>query len=99
MRFQKLNVITDILALIAFIISASSGITLVHVFRKIIPTTDMLLGMSINAWRTIHDYSSIILIILIIVHILFHIGWIKEIPDILKAKIQGQNGNKKRTSV
>ena len=77
----KTNIIIDILAFIAFIFSALSGIVLLWIAPR---GGSTFLGLLKNGWTGIHNISSMILIILVIIHIILHWNFIKNIPKCLK---------------
>jgi len=85
MNKVKLNIFTDIITGLLFLVSATSGLVL----KFFLPNGSGKLGrLFLNLvrenWLSIHDISSIGFLILIIIHLLSHWKWILNIPSMLK---------------
>lgn len=85
MASAKTNAIVDILAGIAFLVSAISGLVLKFILPRGSGKIGLIfLGIARENWLLIHDVSSIALILLVIIHLLLHWQWIKCIPKFFK---------------
>jgi len=88
MSRNRLYIIINLIALLAFLVSFGSGLVL-------------WLGPSVGSgrtgadfwtlarhdWFTIHLYASLILGLIVVVHILIHFSWIRNIGRLWKMKI------------
>ena len=72
---MKANTIVDIVAFFVFLISAFSGFVLLG---------DVSFGLARHDWKGIHNISSIIFVILVVIHLVLHWRWVKNIPKILR---------------
>jgi hypothetical protein len=62
---MKLNTAVDIMELLAFVLSAASGIVLkMHIA---------------GAWKPLHVLTSFVLVALVLIHILLHKTWFKNL--------------------
>jgi len=81
----KTNSVVDILAFIALLVSALTGIILKFVLpRGSGKLGSIFLGILRESWLEIHDISSIAFIVLVLVHLILHWNWIKCIPRFFK---------------
>ena len=84
MNKLKTNIIIDILMLISMAIVSGSGYLLDEVVRRGVT----FLGMGRGVWRDIHLWSGIIIVVLLILHIIFHWKTVngfftKHIPNVV----------------
>jgi hypothetical protein len=85
MASPKTNAIVDILAGISFFFSALSGLVLKFILpRGSGKLGETVIGLYRENWLSMHDTSSIIFIILIIIHLVLHWKWILCIPKFFK---------------
>jgi len=75
----KFNAVVNILSLLFFIISAFSGFVLMFLFP---PGGGGLtfLGFVRHKWINIHTQSSVIFILLVVVHLMLHWNYFKNLP-------------------
>lgn len=90
---NKLNIIVDILNFFVGLISFVSGfvvwkfLPLGYGFRGgrgILTNNYSFWGLSRYNWIQIHSVSSLIFFVLIILHLILHWSWLKNLPKILK---------------
>lgn len=81
MNKTKLNYIVDFLAFIFFIISAVSGLAmLLHMPSGVRQgRLQEFLGIQKEAWLGLHNGTSLILIVLVIIHFILHWEWIARV--------------------
>ncbi len=69
----------DVLALLTFLISAISGLALMHPGSHSLaigsPTGDALLGLSRFEWQHLHTQFSLIFVALVAIHLIMHRRW------------------------
>lgn len=91
MEKTRLDYWVDISLLIAFIISAVSGLVLEFAFISAQPGVGrnvLFLGTSKVMWLPWHSVSSIIMTFLILVHLALHFNWLKVmIKSLFKSKV------------
>ena len=92
MKKTKLNIFVDIVAFLAFLVSLISGLVL----WQVLPsgegfqggrgelTEKIFLGMERHDWLEIHDISSLLFAVIVLLHIILHWNWIKNIPKMLR---------------
>ena len=68
MNKLKTNIIIDVLLLASMAVVSSSGYLLDEVVRRGVT----FMGMGRRAWRDIHLWSGIIIVVLLVLHIIFH---------------------------
>jgi len=86
---SKLNYIIDFFAFISFVISAVSGLVMLIYMPSGVRQGRFqeFLGIQKGVWVGMHDWSSIILIVLITIHFILHWDWIaRATKDIFKKK-------------
>jgi cytochrome b subunit of formate dehydrogenase len=74
----KINYIVDFFMTISFIITAISGLVIFFFLPEGIKRGgyQQFMGIMKQNWILIHDYSGIIMLVLVIVHFLLHWNWI-----------------------
>lgn len=85
----KLNYTIDFLAFIFFAISAVSGLAMLIFMPSGVRQGRLqeFLGIQKGVWAGIHNWSGIILIILIVIHFILHWEWIVQMTkNIFKTK-------------
>lgn len=94
MNKQKVNYFIDFLALISFIATAISGLAIKFFMPSGVRQGRLqeFLGIQKGAWSEIHDWSGILLIIFVIIHIILHWNWIVSMT---KNMFQPNNGENK----
>jgi len=89
---NKINLIIDIVAFAAFLMSSSTGVVLWRVFPTggrfrgggFLTGENIFLGLLHHQWNTLHIYASLIFLALILTHLIFHWAWIKNMPRLFK---------------
>lgn len=78
MNKMKTNYIIDFLAFVSFVITAVSGLAIKFFMPSGVRQGRFqeFLGIQKGAWSQIHDWSGIILIIFVIIHLILHWDWI-----------------------
>ena len=78
MNKQKINYVIDFLALISFLVTAFSGLTIKFFMPSGVRQGRLqeFLGLRKEFWSEIHDWFGIIFIVLVVVHFLLHWDWI-----------------------
>lgn len=74
----KINYVVDFLAFISFVVVAFSGIA-IKIFMPSGVRQGRLqefLGIQKTVWSEIHDWSGILMIILVLIHLVLHWNWI-----------------------
>jgi hypothetical protein len=91
MKKALVNALVDLAAMVSFIPSLVSGIVLFLVpegggYRGGTGSgaTQIYLGLTRWDWRFIHDYTSLILAVLIFAHLLLHLSHFRNIRRILR---------------
>jgi len=90
---NKINLIIDIVAFVAFLISSLTGIILWRVFPTgggfrgggSLTGENIFLGLLHRQWSVLHIYASLIFLALILTHLIFHWTWIKNMPRLFKS--------------
>lgn len=78
---MKKQIIIDILAFIAFLISAFSGVVMWLALPSQSGKISLeFLSLARHQWNAIHLFSSLIFVVIIIIHLALHWKWIKNIP-------------------
>jgi hypothetical protein len=99
MNNKRFNAVLNLIILLFFVISAISGIIIwlivpegygfgwgrSKVFQDTGEQLKTFMELSRNNWMNIHIYSSIIFVILVVLHDILHWKWFKSIPKILKS--------------
>ncbi|MCK4781405.1 DUF4405 domain-containing protein [Candidatus Parcubacteria bacterium] len=91
---RKLNLIINIISFFVFLFSAFSGLILWKIFPsgsgfrggRGITEDNIFLGLFRREWSDIHIYTSLIFAALVIIHLILHWSWIKNIPKIIRQK-------------
>lgn len=86
MKQQRWFIVIDILAFITFLMSLFSGL----VMWLILPDRSGQLGLEFwglarHDWSNIHLRSSLFFVAVILIHLILHWNWIKNIPRIWKS--------------
>ncbi|KQC03162.1 MAG: hypothetical protein APR53_01570 [Methanoculleus sp. SDB] len=89
----KQNAVVDICALVAFIPSTVSGLVLFLLLpaggyqggRNLL-YAESVLGVTRSGWIDIHDYSSLIFVVFLILHLLLHWRYFKNLPRIFRVR-------------
>ncbi|MEM4703412.1 MAG: DUF4405 domain-containing protein [Candidatus Pacearchaeota archaeon] len=78
MEKAKLNYIIDFLMVISFIVTSITALIIFFFLPSGIPRAghQIFLGTTKRAWSSIHNWSGIIFIILVIIHLILHWNWI-----------------------
>lgn len=92
MKRTKLLALVNIASFIIILVSAFSGIVLWQILPqgngwqggRNISTSNYFLGLSRGDWSNIHNVSSLIFILLIIIHLFLHWSYIKNLPKLIK---------------
>ncbi|MDD2730973.1 MAG: DUF4405 domain-containing protein [Candidatus Portnoybacteria bacterium] len=90
----KINLIIDISAFVCFLVSGFAGIILWQIlpsgngFRggRSDSVEDLFWGLYRHQWNDVHIYSGLILVALVLLHLILHWNWIKNIPKLFKTK-------------
>ena len=93
----KKNYFLDLLLFIVFILSAFSGMVLGHISHHgnsyrggsqgVLHCPYTVLSLSRYTWRTIHTWSSFLLVFLVLIHLFTHRQWIISMTkNIFKSK-------------
>jgi thiamine transporter ThiT len=86
MNRNRLYIAVDILAALAFIVSFISGYIMAEGFEQ--PARGAtFLSLARGDWAEIHSSASWLLLILILIHLVVHWNWIKNIGRLWKSKI------------
>ena len=86
MKKIKLNAYVNILSLISLILSAISGLILLWVLPNGTGKLGAIfLNISRHYWVYLHNYSSLIFLGFMVLHLLLHFNWIKNLFNILKS--------------
>lgn len=78
MERSKTNYVINALMVISFIITAVTGLIMFFFLPSGVSRGGYQesLGITKHIWITVHNWSGIILIILVIIHLVLHLGWI-----------------------
>lgn len=78
MNKMKTNYIIDFLAFVSFVITAVSGLAIKFFMPSGVRQGRFqeFLGIQKGVWSQIHDWSGIILIVFVIIHLILHWDWI-----------------------
>ena len=90
----KINAFINILNFLVFLIISVSGLILWLVlpggrgFRGLmgLEQNNIFLGLKRDCWKTLHNYSGLILMLLVLVHLVLHWPYIKNLPKIFFKK-------------
>jgi len=82
MKQIKINMWINVISFLVLIFVIVSSIALL--LKGDLRTANVFLGLNRQAWTGIHSISGIFLIILILVHLILHKSWIKQLPKIIK---------------
>ena len=82
MKKARLNIIVNLISLLSLIIVSISGFVLLIIFSR--GGATFFLNLSRFQWLRMHDVSSILFIILMLVHIILHWSWFKNLPKLWK---------------
>jgi len=90
----KINIYVNIVSFFALLISGLSGFLLWFFIPKgnsyrggrNIASGSEFFGLDRHNWIDIHNYSSLIFFILMLIHLILHWNWIKNLPKLLKSK-------------
>jgi len=89
---RKINLIINIVSFLIFSFSAFSG----FVLWKILPSgggfqggrgivgNNVFLSLFRNGWSDLHIYVNLIFVSLVLIHLILHWTWIKNIPKMIK---------------
>ena len=86
---QRTNAWVNIAAFVAGVISAVTGVVLWLMPQggyqggRGLSSRPVVLGMDHALWNDIHVWSSLALVVLVLVHLALHWCWIKKVPMIL----------------
>lgn len=78
MEKAKLNYIVDALMTISFIITAITGVVIFLVMPSGVPQGryQVFLGIQKHYWTAWHNWSGIIMLVLVLLHLVLHWRWI-----------------------
>lgn len=83
MKKIKINAINNILIFISFVLIAISGLVLKFELPQKNRGAGLFWGWQQHDWLAVHDITGLVFTILIIVHLLLHVKWIRALPQIL----------------
>ena len=89
MERNRLNYWIDILLLISFVISAVTGLVLKFAFVSGQPGVGsgvLFLGTSKMVWIPWHTISSFAMVLLVLIHLVLHFGWLRAMTKTLVRK-------------
>jgi protein-S-isoprenylcysteine O-methyltransferase Ste14 len=93
-----INYIIDFLMTISFIVTAITGLIIFFFLPSGVKqgSYQTFLGIIKGTWSSIHDWSGIIFIILVVLHFVLHWNWlINMTKNIFSSKIKELKGGKK----
>lgn len=93
-----INYIVDFLMTLSFIVTALTGLIIFFFLPSGVKqgSYQTFLGIIKGTWSVVHDWSGIVLIILIMVHFILHWNWLINITKIIFSnKIKELKGGKK----
>jgi len=78
MNKSKINYIVDFLALVSFAVAALSGLAIKFFMPSGVRQGRLqdFLGIQKGVWSKIHDWSGILLIVFVLMHLILHWDWI-----------------------
>jgi len=91
---NKINIIVDVFAFICFLVSGFAGIIL----WQVLPSgngfrggrgeleENLFWGFARHQWNDVHTYAGLIFIVLVLLHLILHWGWIKNVPKLFLIK-------------
>lgn len=81
MNRLKINYLVDLLMVIAFLITAISGLILFLFLPGGFPRAGQQLCLAITrrGWIVIHNFAGVIVIILVLLHLILHWNWIIQV--------------------
>jgi cytochrome b subunit of formate dehydrogenase len=95
MNKRKINYIIDFPALISFVITAFTGLALMLFMPSGIRQGrfQSLWGIEKTTWIKLHDWSGLVLIILVIIHLILHWNWVVIMTrnTLKKKKVNDEN--------
>lgn len=92
MKKRSLNAFVNIILIILILSLGFSGITLGHILPGVSSIQDnkellnntYFMGMTRDGWAEIHDNLGEVILILIIVHLILHLAYIKKLPRLIR---------------
>jgi len=86
----KTNYVVDFLMTLSFIVTAITGLIIFFFLPSGVRqgSTQTFLGIIKGTWSFVHDWSGIIFIILVILHLILHWNWVIAITKNIFTKKQ-----------
>jgi len=91
MRRSKINAVVDVIALLVFVFSTFSGVVLWQVLPSgggyrggRSPTSLDFWGLARHDWMDIHNISSLMFVVLVVIHLILHWNWFKNLMKTLR---------------
>ena len=91
MRRSKINAVVDVIALLVFVFSTFSGVVIWQVLPSgsgyrggRSPTSLDFLGFARHDWMDIHNISSLMFVVLVVIHLVLHWNWFKNLMKTLR---------------
>ncbi len=93
MNKSKINYIIDFLAGIFFVVSAFSGLAMLIYMPSGVRQGRLqeFLGIQKEAWIGVHNGSSVILVVLVIIHLILHWNWIAHMTKVMFKSEKSEN--------
>ncbi|MFA5124629.1 MAG: DUF4405 domain-containing protein [Patescibacteria group bacterium] len=90
MKKNKLNFLVDLLAFISFLVVAKTGLIIFFFLPEGVRQGryQEFFGITKSVYSSIHDWTGIILIVLVVIHLILHWQWIVcSIKNLFKSEI------------
>lgn len=84
MKKVRINAIFNILLFFVFLTSCFSGLVLWLGRGTLLK--QVLFGLTRQNWRDVHNYSSLVFMFLILVHLVLCWDYIKDLPKLIKGR-------------
>jgi hypothetical protein len=91
MKKAKFNLLIDILNFLAFLITSVSGLVLYFVLSisgfkggRAAVFKNSFLGIERGLWKSAHVYVGIAMIVIVVIHLILHWNYIKNIKKLLR---------------
>lgn len=92
MKKNKFNIIVDVLAFFALVPTVFSGIVVRLALpagrgmqvNRVLAESNFFWGLHRRDWLELHEYSSLVFLVLVAIHLALHIKWIRSIPGMIR---------------
>jgi hypothetical protein len=94
--------VVDVGLLVSFLGASITGVVKFRSFLSIIGMTPDYSSMNMNLYRQIHDWSGLVMVFLVLVHLMLNWSWIVSVTKGFfvkeESEIKGKGSKKKKTN-